>query len=73
MIIAKELKGNPHEPNADKLLNEFFETLGERDQLIEMHYSTAVVPIKKDGAVQYTVVSSILVMYDAYEPDDDEE
>ena len=65
MIILKELKGDAKNPNVDILMNEFFEDLGPDDQIIEIHYSTAVVPVKREGAVQYTVVSSALIMYDS--------
>lgn len=70
MIKMKELKADAKNNNVDVLINEFFEELGEQDQIIEIHYSTAVVPIKRDGAVQYTVVSSALIMYDAADEDE---
>lgn len=70
MIKMKELKADAKNNNVDVLINEFFEELGEQDQIIEIHYSTAVVPTKRDGAVQYTVVSSALIMYDAADEDE---
>lgn len=70
MIKMKELKADAKNNNVDVLINEFFEELGEQDQIIEIHYSTAVVPIKRDGAVQYTVVSSALIMYDTADEDE---
>lgn len=73
MITTKEFKGDAKNPNVDTQINEFFETLTEKDQIIDIYYSTALLPIKRDGAIQYIITSTALVLYDAADDEDEEE
>jgi hypothetical protein len=63
MIKVKEFKGTAQNPNVDNQINAFFETLTENDQIADIYYSTALLPVKKEGAVQYIITSTAMILY----------
>ena len=69
MIRVKEFKGTAQNPNVDEQINAFFGTLTENDQIADIYYSTALLPVKKEGAVQYIITSTAMVLYDSAEED----
>ncbi len=70
MIKAIEFHGEAGGRNVDELVNEFLVELTPEDEIIEIKYNTALVPLKTDNAIKYIVVGSVLIVYDENETDD---
>lgn len=66
MLKTIEFKGTIKEPDASVMANKFMENMSSDAQILDIHYSSNIVNVKKQGDTQMStlILSSILLFYD---------